>query len=311
MLEKLFSRSKSSIINLIPLDLGGILIKIPVADIRGTEDGPTIVVTAGMDGDEYTGIEAAYRIIDEYSGGAFAGRLIVVPIVNIPGFEAECSHCPIDGQFPKSIFPGSADGSPTERIVAWLAQNYLDGATLWIDLHSGAITEGLNPFAYLYETDSDRVDALTQKMIDAGFFSTIVLGTASWGSKPARLSKMGCAFVQAESGARGKCEEEDVMRHVRAVKTACSAAGMTTREVQTKQEATILRDIEYVVAPRDGIWRCRPIGGALTKGDEVGELCDLDGSGKKIFYAPCSGVPLWWKETLHVRKGEILLAIAK
>ena len=311
MLEKLFSRGKSSVISLIPLDIGGVSIKIPVADMRGSAPGPTVVVTAGMDGDEYAGIEAAYRIIDEMQSTEFVGRLVVIPIVNIPGFENESSHCPIDGQFPKNFFPGSADGSATERIVDWLVQNYLTDASLWVDLHSGAITEGLNPFAYLYETDSDRVDALTKKMIDTGISPTILLQTASWGSKPAKLAKMGCAYMLAESGARGKCAEEDVQRHVTVVKDALGAAGMCDRELGEKRNVVILRDDGYIEAPFDGIWRCRSIGVSIQKGDEIGEWCRLDGSDKKIVHAPMSGVPLWWKETMRMRQGDVLLAIAK
>lgn len=311
MLEKLFSMGKSSIINVVPLDLGGISIKIPVADMRGSASGPTIVVTAGMDGDEYTGIEAAYRIIEETQNTEFVGRLIVVPIVNIPGFENESSHCPIDGQFPKNFFPGNAGGTATERIIDWLVQNYLTGASLWIDLHSGAITEGLNPFVFLYETDSDRVDALTQKFVAAAISPTILFQTASWGSKAALLSKMGCAYMLAESGARGNCLEVDVARHVDLLKDAMSAAGMIGARPARGTGPVILREIAYVNAPYNGLWRSRSIGKTINKGDAIGEWCRLDGSDKKIVYAPFTGTPLWWKETLSMRRGDVLLAIAK
>lgn len=311
MLEKLFATGKNSVITQIPLDLGGILIKIPVADMRGGAPGPTVVVTAGMDGDEYTGIEAAYRIIEEMRSAQFVGRLVVIPIINIPGFEHECSHCPIDGQFPKNFFPGNADGSATEKIIDWLVQKYLTGATLWIDLHSGAITEGLNPFVYLYETDSDRVDTLTQKLIEAAISPTILLQTASWGSKQARLAKMGCAYVLAESGARGNSSEGDVQRHITLIKDAMSAAGMIAARPAHGTTPLILHDVAYVHAPYNGLWRARPIGTSIHKGDEIGEWCRLDGSDKKMIYAPFTGTPLWWKETLSMRHGDVLLAIAK
>lgn len=311
MLENFFSKSNTSIIKLIPLDLGGVSIKIPVADIQGATPGSTVVVTAGMDGDEYTGIEAAYRLIEEMRRAEFAGRLIIIPIVNIPGFENEISHCPIDGHFPKNIFPGSSTGSATERIIDWLVQNYLTGAQLWIDLHSGAITEGLNPFIYLYETDSDRVDALTNTLIAAGVSSTILLQTASWGSKPAKLSKMGCAFMLAESGERGNYTEDDVLRHVTLVKEVLGLEKIEDSSFQRKRDVVILRDVDYVEAPFDGIWRCRSVGVSVQKGDEIGEWCRIDGSDKKIVCAPLSGTPLWWKETMRMRRSDVLFAIAK
>lgn len=311
MLEKLFSMGKSPIINLVPLDLGGISIKIPVADMRGSLSGPTVVVTAGIDGDEYAGIEAAYRIIEEMQNAQFVGRLVVIPILNIPGFENECSHCPIDGQFPKNFFPGNAHGSATERIVDWLVQNYLTGASLWIDLHSGAITEGLNPFVYLYETDSDRVDVLTQKLIEAAISPTILLQTASWGSKSALLAKLGCAYVLAESGARGNRLEEDVERHIHLIKDAMGVTGMIAARPAQGVNPLILHEVAYVNAPHSGLWRSRSIGKTINKGDAIGQWCRLDGSDKKMVYAPLTGTPLWWKETMCMRRDDLLFVIAK
>jgi predicted deacylase len=42
----------------------------------------TLLITAGIDGDEYAGIEVAYRLIDG-SDRPFAGRLLIIPIVNM------------------------------------------------------------------------------------------------------------------------------------------------------------------------------------------------------------------------------------
>jgi hypothetical protein len=86
---------------------------------------------------------------------------------------------------------------------------------------------------------------------------------------------------------------------------------MCDRELGEKRNVVILRDDGYIEAPFDGIWRCRSIGVSIQKGDEIGEWCRLDGSDKKIVHAPMSGVPLWWKETMRMRQGDVLLAIAK
>ncbi len=141
------------------VDLGKTRISIPVADIQGERPGKTFLVTAGIDGDEYTGIQAAYELIEVYRKRNFAGRLIVIPIVNVPGFEAGCSENPLDGQFPKSVFPGKENDSPTERLVDWLARSYVSESYVWFDLHSGALNERLNPFLWTYETGVASVDS--------------------------------------------------------------------------------------------------------------------------------------------------------
>jgi len=63
-------------INLSTVDLGVKKIKIPVAEISGKKYGKTLLVTAGMDGDENSGIEAAYRLIEEFKDRNFYGNLI-------------------------------------------------------------------------------------------------------------------------------------------------------------------------------------------------------------------------------------------
>ena len=59
---------------MVPLDLGSAVIRVPVADIKGRAPGKTLLVTAGVDGDEYASIDAAYTMIDEVNKASFNGR---------------------------------------------------------------------------------------------------------------------------------------------------------------------------------------------------------------------------------------------
>src|SRR5690242_19972927 len=91
--------------------------QIPVFDIAGNQPGKTVLITAGVDGDEYAGIHAAYQLEENYRHGNFSGRLVIIPIVNVERFKQECSQNPLDGKLPKNIFPGSPDGSPSEQRI--------------------------------------------------------------------------------------------------------------------------------------------------------------------------------------------------
>ncbi len=93
------------------VDLGERHIEIPVAEIEGSLPGKTLLITAGMDGDEYAGIEAAFQAVEKYQHETFSGRLIILPVVNILGFENESSQNPLDQKFPKYIFPGRANNT--------------------------------------------------------------------------------------------------------------------------------------------------------------------------------------------------------
>lgn len=132
-------------IELVPVNLGEKTIHVPVATINGNAEGPSLLITAGNDGDEYAGIAAAYRLIEEFSKLSFAGKLRIIPIVNIPGFENEMSKNPIDQKFPKYIYPGNPSGSASERLRFWISE-FAESSDFWLDLHGGSLVESLVPF---------------------------------------------------------------------------------------------------------------------------------------------------------------------
>lgn len=104
-----------------------------------------VLITAGVDGDEYAGIEAAHQLINIYQGQV---PLTIIPIVNLAGYSAKTSYNPLDRRYPKHIFPGSSWGSSSSRLMHQIAY-YTDGIELWIDLHGGATNEHLpHPFIW-------------------------------------------------------------------------------------------------------------------------------------------------------------------
>lgn len=304
-----FPFSQHSSIQLVSVDLGVKKVLIPVADIQGSRAGKTLFITAGMDGDEYAGMQAAYQLIDLFQDKNFAGRLVVIPVVNIPGFEAECSQNPLDQIFPKMIFPGSAHGRPTERLVNWLI-GQANGSDAWIDLHGGAITEGLNPFLWVFEAGIPDIDRMVQQFYRASGAQTVVSEWAGKGSKAGELARNGCAYILAESGSRGGRASSDVERHVSWVKQLMTQLHMLEAEQATNiQTSDPLRHVSCVYAPFAGIWRPENHEREIKKGAVLGQCTLLDGTSEKIIYAPTSGTSLWWKETFAMRKGDVLMAI--
>ena len=209
----------------------------PVVDIKGNSSGKTLLVTAGMDGDEYAGIEAAYLLIDKYRSGTINGRLVVVPIVNLAGFEHKSSHNPTDGKFPKNIFPGRARGSASEQLVHWLVDTHVSGADAWLDLHGGALTESLTPFLWTYQTGVKSTDALTEQFYKASGAELVLLQKAGMCTKARALAKRKrpCAYILAESGERGERKQEDIERHVQWAEVLMRQLGMLPTTEHTRQ----------------------------------------------------------------------------
>ena len=77
---------KAAGIHVISVD--GANIDTPVFLINGAQDGPTLAVTAGVHGAEFASIEAALQLGRTLRPEDVRGRVIVVPIANVPAFRA-------------------------------------------------------------------------------------------------------------------------------------------------------------------------------------------------------------------------------
>lgn len=114
--------------------------RLPLLYVTGQAPGPTLVVTAAVHGDEYEGVEAIPQIFQQIAPADLRGKLVMVPVCNMPAYEAATRSSPIDGLNLARVFPGDANGTITQRIAYWIAEKLLRHADFYIDLHSGGAT---------------------------------------------------------------------------------------------------------------------------------------------------------------------------
>ena len=303
----------SGAISLVSVSLGTDTVEIPVAEIVGTTPGKTILVTGGMDGDEYASIEAAYALIKKYASRQFAGTLICIPIINMPGFEAETSYNPLDQKHPKHISSLRPDGSPTERLMSWLVDTYVRRADVWIDLHGGALTEYVSPFLWIKTTGNVPLDARAQKIIKNADAELVVETPCVKKSLAGIAATYNCAYILAESGYGGERNKADIRRLVGWVES-----GMRTLELlphdriqnSNKAPTTIYKKVAYVQAPHPGIFRPQTSQLMVIKREILGAYTNYKNATYHILLAPQSGRILYRKQTMAMRKGDTLCAIA-
>ncbi len=109
---------------------------IPIAVAKNGE-GPTVLLTGGVHGDEYEGPIALLRLFQELDISQLQGRLIIVPAVNYPAFRAGTRTSPIDELNLNRAFPGSRNGTITEMIAHYITTELLPKADYLFDLHAG------------------------------------------------------------------------------------------------------------------------------------------------------------------------------
>jgi predicted deacylase len=114
-------------------------IEIPVLLVRGQREGKTLVVMAGVHGDEFEGVRAVFEIYSELDPKKLDGTLIAVPVANPPAFWSAARTSPIDGCNLARAFPGLEYGSATEVIAYHLAHSVIAQADFFLDLHSAGV----------------------------------------------------------------------------------------------------------------------------------------------------------------------------
>ncbi|HWL11227.1 MAG TPA: succinylglutamate desuccinylase/aspartoacylase family protein, partial [Planctomicrobium sp.] len=113
-------------------------VRIPVHVRRGQREGPVVFITAAVHGDEINGTGAIRQLILDPHLNLVSGSLILVPVVNVLGFEQHSRYLPDRRDLNRS-FPGSAKGSLASRMARLILDEIIDRSDYGIDLHTGAV----------------------------------------------------------------------------------------------------------------------------------------------------------------------------
>jgi uncharacterized protein len=286
----------------------------PYVVVVGKVSGPTVLVTAGIHAAEYTGTLAAIRLGREIDPAHVRGILLVMPLLNRPGFfERSVYVNPEDGENLNRVFPGDPKGKWGERFAHRLLTEIVTRCEYAIDLHAGDLIEDLTPFVIYRETGESALDDRIRKMANA-YGARWAVKSAPSGERPGSLYALaalnGVASMVAESGGRGQAIEEDVARHVRGVTNVLRAIGALDGPPDRVAAPRVVKSFDWLRSPVEGIFHCRVrVDQHVAAGEVVGELVDLVGEPLATVQAPVGGVVLFLVTSPAIKKDGLLLGI--
>lgn len=111
-------------------------LKIPIIVERSKIEGPVILFTAGLHGDEINGIEIVRQLITQKINKPKRGTIICIPVINIFGFVNKTREFP-DGRDLNRVFPGSKKGSLASRFAYYLINEIVPHVDYCFDFHAG------------------------------------------------------------------------------------------------------------------------------------------------------------------------------
>lgn len=111
-------------------------LKVPIIVERSKLDGPTVLFTACLHGDEINGTEIVRQLIVQKINKPKRGTIICIPIINIFGFINKTREFP-DGRDLNRVFPGSKSGSLASRFAYYILKDIIPHVDYAIDFHAG------------------------------------------------------------------------------------------------------------------------------------------------------------------------------
>lgn len=114
-------------------------LEVPAVELIGSGDGPRLTVLAGVHGCEYAPMAAVRRWVRQLAGRDLRGRVVAVPVLNLPAFQARTPFVvPADGKNLNRCFPGDPAGTLADRLAHAVFTELITGSDAVVDVHAGA-----------------------------------------------------------------------------------------------------------------------------------------------------------------------------
>ncbi|WP_460044320.1 N(2)-acetyl-L-2,4-diaminobutanoate deacetylase DoeB [Pseudomonas sp. S2_H01] len=260
---------------------GAVMIPITVIK-RGA--GPTALLTGGNHGDEYEGPVALSKLAQQLSADEVSGRVIIVPFMNTPAFQAGRRTSPIDKGNLNRSFPGKPDGTVTEKIADYFRRTLLPLADIVLDIHSGGRTLDFLPFAACHVLP----DKHQQAQCEAGMrafnapYSMRMLELDAGAMYDTAAEQQGKVFVTTELGGGGSSSARSVAIAERGVHNLLVHAGIVEGDIALRP--TVMLDMPdgdcFMASEHDGLLEmCRDLGEEVSKGEVIARVHDIKRTG--------------------------------
>lgn len=279
--------SSRSLTMVIAEGYSGANITTPVFVWRGREPGPTLGVMAAVHGDEINGTGAIRHIIREKPFTLRAGTLVLVPVINMLGFERHSRYMPDRRDLNRS-FPGTKEGSVASRLARYYFDQIIKRCDYIIDLHTAAVRRTNFP-----NVRADLADERLAEFARAFGAELLVDSKGPKGSLRTSACKIGCPTLILEAGEVWKVEPGVVEYAVRGV-TNCLKYLKMVDGVPIKPPYRIeTKTTKWIRAAQGGFLEFHVSPGEIVEKDQpIATNTDLMGDDQNIIVAPRSGVVL-------------------
>lgn len=283
----------------------GASMKIPVHVWRGKEPGPSVFVSAAVHGDEMNGTGTIRKIIQEDPFELRAGSLVLVPVVNILGFEQLSRYSPDRRDLNRS-FPGSKAGSLTSRLANVIFRNIVARCDYGIDLHTAAVRRTNYPNAR-----ADMEQEATARLATLFGAELLLNNPGPEGSLRRSAVRVGCATMILEAGEVWKVEPAVVEYTLRGIRNVLAGLKMIEDDIVGPAFRVVAEETRWVRAEKGGFLRfhVHP-GDTVVEGQPLATNTSLSGTDLNTILAPRDAIVLGMTTLPAVSPGDPVAHLA-
>lgn len=309
--------------------------RLPVLIASGEKPEPTLWVTAGLHGDEVTGIAVAQDLMTDDLASRLRGTVVCIPILNPAGVRRGVRTSYYHDEDPNRYFPFDTESDPHPPLVQQLIderifEQFRETADALVSLHSAWVNE--RTFTIVERTrygetrTQGQAQALaqeTQELVEAfGLppvreFDVVVQESYDLhrSFECAALNAAGVPTITPELGSPRIVEDENKELALQGLRNVLRTMGMLPGE-PTSHENAPTSPVDYPVkrvvgpvADAAGLVRHRvDAGDVVEAGDPVADIVSPHGEVKSTVESSDTGYVLGRREGIAVYENDPLLS---
>lgn len=276
-------------------------IHLPVFAFRSANPGASVLVMAGVHGDEINGVEIvrralASRMFDNLSKGS----VVVIPVLNVYGFNNFSRDVP-DGKDVNRSFPGSATGSMAARVAHVFTRHVLPVIDFGVDFHTGG-----NSHYNFPQTRHTAEDAESEALAHTFGAPFLVAAKLRPGSLRKTALAAGKRILVYEGGENLRLDGFSIEKGLAGLRRLLVSQGMLA-EAPPLEKSVHLANSVWLRAVRPGMFRwSKQSGQQVTKGEPLGVINDPFGQDEVPVVASRDGYLIGHNNSPVVGQGDAL-----
>jgi predicted deacylase len=283
-------------------------LKIPIIVERSKLDGPTVLFTACLHGDEINGTEIVRQLIVQKINKPKRGTIICIPIINIFGFINKTREFP-DGRDLNRVFPGSKTGSLASRFAYYILKDIIPHVDYAVDFHAGGASRFNAPQIRIVPENKEL-----KKLSDVFNAPFTLYSKNISGSFRNSCDKLGVKMLLFEGGKSLDINDAVTKEAIEGTKRFLAHLDMlnpTKKAILNENKTIYIEKSNWIRAKHSGMFHgLTAIGSFVKKGDLLATISDPYGKVEHKVKAPHAGFIINVNDAPIIYQGDAIFHVS-